>query len=185
MMFLRVLLFLLAYLTATFILGFIAAATAAPRAYVLLGQGSVVTSAGMIPLASDVRKLGVITTIHNWNAYGDVVASIRKLTTGTPVVIIGYSLGANATTWISNAVGKRKIALIVAYDPSIWSAVRPAGSNVNRLLLYRNGGPSPWGHARIPGSMVETTETLMPHLAVPFSARLHELTLKAVAKLVR
>jgi hypothetical protein len=39
-----------------------------------------------------------------------------------------------------------------------------------------------WGHARIPGAMVETTEVVMFHLAVQFDAKLHSKTIAAVRK---
>lgn len=157
------------------------------RAYVLYGQGAAKTSIGMVLLAGQLRKLDprLSVTQHNWKDYGTVVADIRRLPAQTPVVVVGYSLGANATTWISNAVPFRAIKLVVAYDPSIWSLVLPAGPNIERALLYHNNGPDPWGHARIFGLQVETTETLMPHLAVDFSNKLHSKTLDAVRRVLK
>jgi hypothetical protein len=58
------------------------------------------------------------------------------LPTDEPVILIGYSLGANATTRISHALPNREIALAIAYDPSIHSEVFPADGNVRRMLLY-------------------------------------------------
>ena len=101
-----------------------------------------------------------------------------------PIIVIGYSLGANATTWISNAVPSRSINLIVAYDPSVGSEVQPAGSNVRRLLLYHNNGPEPFGHARIRGPQVETTETRNSHFTVGNSAWLHAKTRAAVSQVL-
>jgi pimeloyl-ACP methyl ester carboxylesterase len=152
------------------------------RVFVFYGQGGIVTSPGMLALANRVKTLGAVVTTHNWDDYGSAVATIRKLPPDVPVVLIGYSLGAGVTTYISNSLPKRRIDLIVAYDPSIWQPQQRAGPNVKRLLLYRNGGFDLWGHARIPGAMVETTEVVMFHLAVQFSERLHAMTLEAIRK---
>jgi dienelactone hydrolase len=156
------------------------------RVFVFYGQGGIATSPGMLLLANRIKKLdreSVVTT-HNWHDYGRAVAAIRKLPPDVPVVLIGYSLGAGVTTYISNSVPKRRIDLIVAYDPSIWQTQQRAGPNVKRLLLYRNGGFDLWGHARIPGAMVETTQVTMFHLAVQFNKRLHAKTLAAVRKVI-
>jgi pimeloyl-ACP methyl ester carboxylesterase len=156
------------------------------RVFVFYGQGGIVTSPGMLDLANRIKTLdrqSVVTT-HNWDDYGSAVTAIRKLPPDMPVVLIGYSLGAGVTTYVANSLPKRRIDLIVAYDPSIWQTQLPAGPNVKRLLLYRNGGFDLWGHARIPGAMVETTEVVMFHLAVQFDERLHAMTLAAVRKVM-
>lgn len=171
---------------ALFAVLFAVSANAAPvRVYVMYGQGSYVTSPGMVTLANRIKALGgTVVTRHPWRRYGDVVSGIRRLPADQRIVVIGYSLGANATTWVSNAVPKRTIDLMVAYDPSIWAVVQPAGRNVKRMLLYHNNGPAPWGHARIAGPQVETTETWLPHLGVDLSAKLHAKTLAALRKVL-
>jgi pimeloyl-ACP methyl ester carboxylesterase len=152
--------------------------------FVLYGQGGIVSSPGMLALANNIRAIDrqLVVTTHNWDEYASVAATIKKLPPDVPVVLIGYSLGAGVTTWISNSLPKRRIDLIVAYDTSIWQPQQAAGKNVKRLLLYRNGGFDLWGHARIPGAMVETTEVVMFHLAVQFDAKLHSKTIAAVRK---
>jgi hypothetical protein len=151
------------------------------RAYVIFGQGGRITSLGMVSLASRIEALGVKVTTHGWK-YPDIVAqSIHELPSSERVAIIGYSLGANATTWISNKVN-RKINLIVAYDPSVWSPIEAAGRNVERLLLYHNSGINFLGKARIPGPQVETTEINMSHIFVDYSEALHLKTLAGISK---
>jgi hypothetical protein len=150
------------------------------RAYVIFGQDGRITSLGMASLATRIEAMGVKTSTHVWK-YPDIIAQdIRGLPVSEPVAIIGYSLGANATTWISNKVN-RSINLIVAYDPSVWSMIEPAGSNVTRLLLYHNNAVTNiFGKARIPGPQVEMTEISMAHSAVDFSEPLHVKTLAAI-----
>lgn len=163
------------------------AAPATLRAYVLYGQGGTLMSRGMERLAKSLEKMdpGIQVSTHDWESYRDVAKDIGKLPAETPVVIIGYSLGGNMTTWISNAVAPRRIDLIVAYDPTERAEVRPAGSNVKRLLLYHNNSIEPWGHARIRGSQVETTETRNSHLAIGNSNWLHGKTRAAVEKVLK
>jgi dienelactone hydrolase len=154
----------------------------AARVYVMYGQGGIVTSPGMLDLAGRLRKLGNTVSTHNWDDYNRIAADIRRLPATTPVVLVGFSLGAGSTTRVASGV-KRKIALAVAYDPSIWDRFPAAGKNIQRLLLYRNGGPDLWGHARITGKQVETTEVFSFHLAVQFDERLHRKTIAAIRRL--
>jgi dienelactone hydrolase len=154
----------------------------AARIYVMYGQGGIVTSPGMLDLAGRLRKLGHTVTTHNWDDYNRIAADIRRLPATTPIVLIGFSLGAGSTTRVALAV-KRRIALAVAYDPSVWDRFPAAGKNIERLLLYRNGGPDLWGHARITGKQVETTEVYSFHLAVQFDERLHRKTIEVVRRI--
>jgi hypothetical protein len=156
------------------------------RAYVLYGQGGQVMAQGMEALAKSLQKIDprLKVSTHVWKDHNSVAKDIAKLAADTPVILIGYSLGANATTWISNAVPSRTINLIVAYDPSVGSEVQPAGSNVRRLLLYHNTSFEPYGHARIRGPQVETTETRNSHFVIGNSAWLHAKTRAAVSKVL-
>jgi pimeloyl-ACP methyl ester carboxylesterase len=157
----------------------------AARVYVMYGQGGVLTSPGMLQLAGRLRKLGNTVTTHNWDEYNRIAADIRKMPASTPVVLIGFSLGAGSTTRVALGVPKRRIALAVAYDPSIWDRIPAAGKNIQRLLLYRNGGPDLWGHATITGKQVETTDVYSMHLAVQFDERLHAKTINAVKRVMK
>lgn len=155
------------------------------RVYVLTGQGGRATSGGIVQLANKLAEdKRLLVSIHVWKNYNDVVRSIWTLPPGTPIIVIGYSLGANATTWISNATPLRQIDLVVAYDPSVLTVVSPAGPNVSRLLLYHNTSVGPYGHARIPGLQVETTETRMAHLRVDWSMALHRKTHAAIERVL-
>jgi hypothetical protein len=122
--------------------------------------------------------------VHEWKNHKDVLKDITQLPLDTPIVLIGYSAGANATTWISNKMHGRKIDLIVAYDPSELMDLEAAGKNVVRVLLYHNNSIEPWGHGRIRGPQVETTETRNSHLSVGSSKWLHKKTRAAVSRVL-
>ncbi len=164
----------------------IAAAARDLHVYVIYGQGGRLMSRGMESLAQSLRKMDprVEVSTYHWDRYKDVAKKIRELPPDAPVAVIGYSLGANATTWIANAVRSRTIDLIVAYDPTKWSEVQAIGGNVKRVLLYHNNGPDPFGHARINGRQVETVETRNSHLSIDDSSWLHDKTRAAIAELL-
>jgi hypothetical protein len=156
------------------------------RTYVLYGQGGEFMSRGMTGLATSLQKMDarLKVSVHEWKTYKDVAKDIANLPPETPIVLIGYSLGANATTWISNAMPSRIIRLIVAYDPTALAEVQPAGSNVRRVLLYHNNSSEPFGHARIKGPQVETVETRNSHLVIGNSQWLHQKTRAAVSRVL-
>ncbi len=100
----------------------------AARVYVIMGQGGSLTSGGMRSLAARIAQIpGMRVSVHKWKYPGVIVNDIKRLPGAEQVILIGYSLGANATTWISNALPRREIALAVAYDPSIYSYIQSAG----------------------------------------------------------
>jgi pimeloyl-ACP methyl ester carboxylesterase len=153
------------------------------RAFVLYGQGGVLTSFGMNGLANQIAALGANVTRHNWDDTNNIIAAVKKLDPDEPVVLAGFSLGAGVLTWVSNALPKRRFDLLVAYDPSRWQQQHPPGPNVDRLLLYHNTQWDLWGNAKIPGRQVETTEVSTFHLAVQFDASLHAKTIEAIKRL--
>jgi pimeloyl-ACP methyl ester carboxylesterase len=158
----------------------------AARVYVIYGQGGAITSLGMVALASRLEKIpGLTVSTHPWEYPGVIVSDIRALPKDEPVILIGYSLGAGMTTYIAAKVPRRKIALAVAYDPSVWAPPLPAGPNVQRLLLYKNEGHNIYGRASISGRQVETTRINEGHMMVPFDQALHTRTIAAVRRVLR
>lgn len=157
------------------------------RVYVIYGQGGILTSYGMSQLAARIAAKwpAAKVTTHVWKtSIVEIVPDIQRLPVARPVILIGYSLGANAVDWISDKLPGRQIALSVAYDPSVLSIVTQPGPNVKRLLLYHNTNAEPEGHAVFDGKQVERTEIAMPHLSVCFNEDLHRRTLDAVAKVM-
>jgi hypothetical protein len=153
----------------------------------MYGQGGLVTSRGFLSLSRQIRRLDrnrVHIELLNWRWWSNVPRKVGRDPRSSPIIIIGFSLGGNATTWVSNRLLWRRINLMVAYDPSIYATVQPALLNVSRLLVYHNNGPSTFGHAYIPGFHVETTEISMPHLQVENNQSLHNLTLDAVSRVL-
>jgi len=158
------------------------------QVYMMYGQGGVVTSRGFLSLSRQIRRLDrsrVHIELLNWRWWANLPGKIQRDGRSKEIIIIGFSLGANATTWVSNQLLWRRINLVVAYDPSIYAPTRPALLNVSRMLVYHNNGPSVFGHAYIHGFNVETTEINMPHLQVENDQGLHRITLDAVNYVLR
>lgn len=152
------------------------------RVHVIYGQFGIITSFGMNILAQRIRAAfpAAVVKTWSWSDWSPIVDDILHNPKG-PVVLVGYSLGANCTTWVSSHIN-RLIDLAVCYDPSILAIVTQPGKNVKRLLLYHNTDIEPEGHARFVGPQVETTEISMPHLAICYSQALHAKTMAAIAK---
>jgi hypothetical protein len=158
------------------------------QVYMVYGQGGLVTSRGFLSLSRQIRRLDrnrIRIELLNWRWHANLVRKIERDPRSKSIIIIGYSLGANATTWVSNQLLWRRFDLMVAYDPSIYAPTRPALLNVSRMLVYHNNGPSIFGHAYIRGFNVETTEINMPHLQVENNQQLHNITLDAVNRVLR
>ena len=154
-----------------------------PHVYVLYALGGAPTSLGMLDLADRIRNLGGIdVSTYSWDDYNTVISDIAAQAADTPVALIGYSLGANATSWIAHSMPQRPIALLIAYDPSIWLPMSEVGDNVDRSILYHNNGIDPFGHARLTAPRLETIETWLLHVAVDFDQTLHKYTMAAVEK---
>jgi hypothetical protein len=153
------------------------------RIYVIYGQGGIVTSYGMYLLANRIRKQwpAAVVTTHDWNNPGAIAADMAKSV--SPIILIGYSLGANCVTWAADAF-KGPVGLAVCYDPSVLSIVTNPTANVKRLLLYHNTDIEPEGHAVFVGPQVETTQISMEHLTICYSETLHQKTLAAIGLVI-
>jgi hypothetical protein len=169
------------------------------RVDVFYGQGGVMTSGGMAALANRVYAIDEVLSVsaHGWADYHEVAASIGREPPETKIVEIGYSLGANAVTWLAGgAYGARKprrVDLMILYDPTVglhlgpWvlvpASVSPIGDNVARALLYHNSGPAVWGKA-IPSGMTEQIDVWTPHELLDWDERLHQRTLAEIRALL-
>lgn len=161
---------------------FMTPADAAARIYVMLGQGGAATSLGMIGMAHQLAGIpGATVTIHHWEHYDAIAADIRRQPKGVPIILVGYSLGAGMTTYIASKVPSHRIALAVAYDPSVWAPPLPAGANIARLICFKNDNVwNIYGRAGIAGRQVETVHVNEGHMMVPFDSALHRITIAAV-----
>jgi hypothetical protein len=152
------------------------------RAYVIYGQGGYLTSGGMAALAQKIAAAGAVVTTHRWIDWQQVRNEINGQT--GKVAIVGYSLGANAATWIvSGVIGmsgiKRRADLVILYDPTARSYVSPIGKNVGKALFYHGRVSFLWGGALVPGA--ERIDTWTPHEFLDW--RFHDQTVASIRAL--
>lgn len=141
--------------------------------HLLRGQGGVYTSAGVDAMGKKIQAMAPSASVKTWN-WGDWQNTLRDLRfhKGDAVrVVIGYSLGANAATWIEAAGPELQIDLLVALDPTVWSTMQPIHKNVKKVLLFKNDNPlnvvGLAGVTLTPGfdmSRMTVVHTLKPHL---------------------
>ena len=110
-------------------------------AVVLLhGLGGASTSPGIDRLHDEVKAISpdiAVLTVYDQSQWQAAEAAIKKYTV-EKLVVIGYSMGANATTFIADALKPRKVSLLVAIQPTVWENADPVGTNVDRAIEVYN-----------------------------------------------
>jgi len=156
------------------------------RIFVLSGWFGRMFSPGMYALAGRLKPFGDVS-FHDWDDTQVIPMIVRE---PSKIAVIGFSLGANQLSWISDHV-HHSISLGVAYDPSrqsplvvkVQDAYIQRAPQFDRLLCYHNTGTWFYGGARYVGQNVETHEINLAHLQVQFAEGLHQITIAAVEKL--
>jgi thioesterase domain-containing protein len=87
--------------------------TAQARAHVYLLRGLMnIFSLGMDTLAAKIQRRGIYATVHNhaeWQALADQAAAAYHAGKEGPIIIIGYSLGADAVMEMSAYLGRKGV----------------------------------------------------------------------------
>ncbi len=98
-------------------------------------------SAGLDQVAAELAGLGIKTAVHQHTEWPSIAEAIKaRYTAGLryePIIIIGYSLGANDAVQLSRALGTAGIPvdLLITLDPTIPA---PVPANVARAVdLYQ------------------------------------------------
>lgn len=149
-------------------------------------------SRGMDTLTDKLNRQGYSARVYSTNGWQSVARRIAdKYSRGHKdiVVIIGHSLGANATFDIANALDKQNIPieLIVTFDAT---NPQPVPKNVLHLVnFYQENGFGKKVSAG-PGFQGELTnvdltpDTSLSHTTIEKSPRLHALVMQKVADIV-
>lgn len=131
--------------------------------YFILAQGAELTSAGMAQLAEDVRSWpDVRVTVFHWDQWTAAVAVINDRAKADRVRLgVGYSLGANALTWILGGAAYEGQLVpgmhssifdaAVFIDPTWLSIMTPLSpTKIKSALHFHNVSLDPVGHADVP-----------------------------------
>lgn len=146
-------------------------------------------SRGMDTLADKLNRQGYSARVYStgsWQAVARRIADQQARGQKDIVVLIGHSLGANATLDIANALNKSNVPveLIVTFDAT---EPQPVPKNVLHLVnFYQNNG---FGKKVSPGAGFQgeltnldlTADANIKHITIDKSDRLHAY---AVAKIV-
>lgn len=106
--------------------------------YLLRGLANVF-SRGMDALGAKMVRQGLDARVYNHGAWRELALNIverNKLKkVSYPIVIMGHSLGANASTAMANFLGRRgiKVQYVVAFDPTVTGEV---GRNISRVINF-------------------------------------------------
>jgi hypothetical protein len=168
--------------------------SAAPHVRVYLFRGLAnVFSRGMDTLANRLNHQGYSARVHGTNGWRSVVTQIAdRYSRGQRdiVVLIGHSLGANATLQAADELNRQSIpiALIVTFDPTRPS---PAPKNVLSLVnFYQNNG---FGRRLSPGPGFQgeltninlTADQNLSHTTIDEAPRLHGQIIRQITNIVK
>ena len=106
--------------------------------YLLRGLANVF-SRGMDTMGAKMVRKGLDARVYNHTAWKDLANNIllrkKRKKISYPIVIMGHSLGADASTMMAKYLGDRgvRVDYVVAFDPTIRTSV---GKNVKRVINY-------------------------------------------------
>lgn len=149
-------------------------------------------SRGMDTLTEKLNRQGYSARVYSTNGWQSVARRIiDKYTTGHKdiIVIVGHSLGANATFDIANTLDKQNIPieLIVTFDAT---QPQPVPKNVLHFVnIYQENG---FGNKVSPSSDFKgeltnidlTADSTLSHTTIEKSPRLHALVMQKIADIV-
>jgi thioesterase domain-containing protein len=149
-----------------------------------------VFSLGMDQLAYKLQAAGVGATVYNhtgWSGVADDIAARYAAGDREPVILMGHSLGADATISVARRLQASgvPVALIVNFDPVSPEVVSP---NVRQVINYYV--PAGWGQAvaadrRFKGNLANVNENATDnHFSIDKSDDLHRKTIAKVLQVV-
>jgi hypothetical protein len=140
---------------------------------------------GLVELSAELRMMPdveVKTYLHQ--EWPTLVNDIANQPPGTHTVVVGYSLGANASVFVANQ--SKYVDLIIALQPSMLSWDPPLTGKVGRMIEVYN--PNPWmtfggmGSRKLIGDNIEYMPNNDSHPGAQFNSDFRNLVKTEVAK---
>ncbi|HML06978.1 MAG TPA: hypothetical protein VK430_02470 [Xanthobacteraceae bacterium] len=144
---------------------------------------------GLVELVAELKMMPdveVTTYLHqSWPA---LVKDLDHLPDGTRSMVIGYSLGANASAWVANKA--KHVDLIIALQPSMLSWNPDiVGDHASRIIEIYNPDPAEtfggMGSKKLVGPNIEYIANHDSHMGAQFSWQFRDLVKTEVAKMSR
>jgi HAMP domain-containing protein len=106
--------------------------------YLLRGLANVF-SRGMDTMGAKMIRAGLDARVYNhsvWRSLADnIIARNKRKQVSYPIIIMGHSLGGNASAQMAKYLGDNniKVQYVVAFDPTVTTYV---GKNINRVINF-------------------------------------------------
>lgn len=150
-------------------------------------------SHGMDTLAVKLNRMGYsaqVYSTHGWQSVAQRIAYKYSRGQKDVVVVVGHSLGANATFDVASALDRQNIPveLIVTFDATY---PRPVPKNVLHFVnFYQENGfgkrvsPGPGFHGELTNIDL-TADMGLSHTTIEKSPRLHAIVMQKIAEVVK
>ena len=153
------------------------------RVYLMYGLLSSLMSSGMSDLVAKLNRIGgVKASVHEWVSASSLAEDALKQ--NAAVVFGGHSIGANAAVSAARDLnGKRRVALILGFDPSSLAGLGSVPSNVDRAIGFRQDH-NPFGGNKLVADSSTTAVSNqyhdINHIAIDKHASIHAASINAV-----
>jgi hypothetical protein len=152
----------------------------------LEGLGGRVSSGGIVSLQEELSvipntRAPLPLAQHNWR---DAVKLIQQQKPETKIVVIGYSLGANNSTYVAKNV--KHVDELIAIQASVWGRATAVGENVDKAIEIYN--PRFWrtaglGAKRLVGIHFSYVTNSDSHFYADDDPEVHDFVFNEVKKL--
>jgi hypothetical protein len=140
---------------------------------------------GLVELVGELKMMpDVEVTTYLHQEWPSLVEDLERQPPGTRTVVIGYSLGANASVFVANKV--KYIDVVIALQPSMLSWNPAVTGQVGRYIEVYN--PNPWmtfggmGSKKLIGPNIEYVENNDSHPGAQFSSEFRSLVKSEIAR---
>ncbi len=141
---------------------------------------------GLVELVSELRQMPdveVKTYLHQ--EWPDLVEDLNRQPASTRTIVVGYSLGANASAWVANKA--HYVDLIIALQPSLlsWNPDVKGGTYGRYIEVYN---PNPYetlggmGSKKLVGPNIEYIANHDSHPGAQFSSQFRDLVRTEVGR---
>jgi hypothetical protein len=141
---------------------------------------------GLVELVGELKMMpDVEVTTYRHQEWPSLVKDMEQQPPGTWTVVIGYSLGANASVFVAN--NAKFVDLIIALQPSMLSWNPPLTGRVGHLIEIYN--PNPWetfggmGSKKLLGPNIEYIANHDSHPGAQFDPQFRDLVKSEIAKI--
>jgi len=152
----------------------------------LEGLGGRITSRGIVSFQEELSVIPNTRVVlplaqHSWR---DAVKLIQQQKPETKIVMIGYSLGANNSTYVAKNV--KHVDELIAIQASVWGRATAVGENVDRVIEIYN--PKFWrtvglGAKRLVGIHISYVTNSDSHFYADEDPEVHKFIFNEVKKL--